>query len=147
MDNVITIGTADWPCRVVLDLWVCVKFDQTLAQMSWVGVWIILANLGLKQVYKEKKSDELDHSDCHMSQSRVSPKKWVDHNPGTVCCSVAASYRWRTRAAAAPTQSARHVPQLVGTNAGGRPPASERVTTPDDIQHLAVEVEVAGWQS
>ena len=115
--------------------------------MSWVGVGIILANLGLKQVYKENKSVELDHSDCHMSQSRVSPKKWVEHNPGTVCCSVAASYRWRTRADAAPTQSARHVPQLVGTDAGGRPTASERVATPDDIQHLAVEVEVAGWQS
>ena len=98
--------------------------------MSWVGVGIILANLGLKQVYKEKCW--LDHSDCHMSQSRVSPKKWVEHNPATVCCSVAASYRWRTRAAAVPTQSARHVPQFVGTDAGGRTPApptaSERET-------------------
>ena len=39
-------------------------------QVSKFGIWV---------------ESELSHLDCHMSQSRVIPKKWVEHNPGPYC--------------------------------------------------------------
>ena len=42
--------------------------ESELSQVSKFGIWV---------------ESELSHLDCHMSQSRVSPKKWVEHNPGS----------------------------------------------------------------
>ena len=41
--------------------------ESELSQVSNFGIWV---------------ESELSHLDCHMSQSRVNPKKWVEHNPG-----------------------------------------------------------------
>ena len=43
--------------------------ESELSQVSKFGIWV---------------ESELSHLDCHMSQSRVSPKKWVEHNPASV---------------------------------------------------------------
>ena len=40
--------------------------ESELSQVSNFGIWV---------------ESELSHLDCHMSQSRVNPKKWVEHNP------------------------------------------------------------------
>ena len=58
---------------VVSQIWVltqlCLKWvESELSQVSKFGFWV---------------ESELSHLDCHMSQSRVSPKKWVEHNPAS----------------------------------------------------------------
>ena len=52
-----------WVRLVNLGVWV----ESELSQVSKFGIWV---------------ESELSHLDCHMSQSRVSPTKWVEHNPG-----------------------------------------------------------------
>ena len=56
--------------------------ESELSQVSKFGLWV---ESELSQVSKFGSwvESELSHMDCHMSQSRVSPKKWVEHNPGT----------------------------------------------------------------
>ena len=61
-------------------LWL--KWDESeLSQVSKFGFWVEseLSHISKFGILVES---ELSHLGCHMSQSRVSPKKWVEHNPG-----------------------------------------------------------------
>ena len=54
--------------------------ESELSQVSKIGFWV---ESELSQVNKFGiwVESELSHLDCHISQSRVIPKKWVEHNP------------------------------------------------------------------
>ena len=52
--------------------------ESELSQVSKFGIWV---------------ESELSHLDCHISQSRVSPKKWVEHNPADITITITIS-KW-----------------------------------------------------
>ena len=54
--------------------------ESELSKVSKFGFWVEseLSQVSKFEIWVES---ELSHLDCHMSQSRVSPKKWVEHNP------------------------------------------------------------------
>ena len=64
VNNFVKLGKMWWVVSQVskFGFWV----ESELSQVSKFGIWV---------------ESDLSHLDCHMSQSRVSPKKWVEHNP------------------------------------------------------------------
>ena len=64
---------------VVSQIWLNSDSNE-LSQVSIFGFWVEseLSRVSKFGIWVES---ELSHLDCHMSQSRVSPKKWVEHNP------------------------------------------------------------------
>ena len=68
---------------VVSQIWINSDSNELSRELSQIRKFVIWVESELSQSRKVKcwVESELSHLDCQMSQSRVSPKTWVEHNP------------------------------------------------------------------